>query len=149
MSLAGVLIRFAIYGMLGWCGEILWTSLRDRLTGQVDNWLLIGETSLWSFPMYGSVVFFYEPIHNLLRGQFILVRAVIYLFGFWFAEYLGGWLVWKITGKKPWDYSRSPGGSLNGLIRWNFALVWPFVGLLGEPLHDYLAAITPILLQLK
>ncbi|HEX9028357.1 MAG TPA: hypothetical protein VF823_04210, partial [Anaerolineales bacterium] len=109
------------------------------------NWLLIGETSLWAFPMYGSIALLYEPLHNLLRGQFFLVRAAVYLLGFWTVEYLGGWLVWKIAGQKPWDYSRSPGGSLHGLIRWNFVFVWPWIGLALEPLHDLLARLTPLI----
>ena len=130
--------RFLFYGGLGWSAEIVWTALTRRFSGRVDNWLLIGETSLWAFPLYGSIVLFYEPLHNWLRPQFILVRAGVYLLGFWALEYLGGWLVWKITGDKPWDYSQSRWGSPSGLIRWNFLLVWPLVGLALEPLHDWL-----------
>jgi len=47
----------------------------------------------------------------------------------------------------PWDYSKNPGGSLHGLIRWNFVLIWPLVGLALEPVHDYLVQVTPMLLQ--
>ena len=130
--------RFLFYGGLGWSAEIVWTALTRRFSGRADNWLLIGETSLWAFPLYGSIVLFYEPLHNWLRPQFFLVRAGVYLLGFWALEYLGGWLVWKITGDKPWDYSRSRWGGPSGLIRWNFLLVWPLVGLALEPLHDWL-----------
>ena len=143
-----MLLRFFIYGALGWCAEIIWTSVTRRVSGRAHNWLLMGETSLWAFPMYGSIAFLFEPLHDALRGQFILVRAFVYLIGFWVVEYVGGWLVWKITTCKPWDYSRSPGGSLNGLIRWDFVLVWPLVGLALERLHDALVALTPAILQL-
>jgi hypothetical protein len=27
-------IRFIIYGLLGWCGEIIWTATREKLSGQ-------------------------------------------------------------------------------------------------------------------
>ena len=138
-------IRFFIYGALGWCSEIVWTAVRKRVTGIAHDWLLMGETSLWAFPLYGSIAFLYEPLHDALRPQFVIVRALVYLIGFWLIEYAGGWLVWKITGKKPWDYSKSPGGSLNGLIRWNFVFVWPLVGLALEPIHDFLARIIPVL----
>ncbi len=139
-------IRFFIYGALGWCCEIVWTSLTRRLSGKVDNWLLMGETSLWSFPLYGSIAFFFEPLHDAIRDQFFLVRACIYLVGFWTIEYLGGWLILKITGKMPWNYARSPGGSLYGLIRWNFIFVWPLVGLVCEPVHDFLVRLTPAII---
>ena len=141
-------IRFFIYGALGWCSEIVWTAVRKKVTGISRDWLLIGETSLWAFPMYGSIVLLYEPLHDALRGQFILFRAMIYLVGFWVIEYAGGWIVWKITRKKPWDYSQSPGGSLGGLIRWNFVVVWPLAGLALEPVHDFLVRLTPAIVQI-
>jgi uncharacterized membrane protein len=143
-----VLFRFLVYGALGWCAEILWTALTRRLTNRAPDWLLMGETSLWSFFLYGSIVFLYEPLHDLLRAQPLGLRAAAYLIGFWMVEFLGGWLIWKLSGSKPWDYSRSAGGSLRGLIRWNFVLVWPLVGLALEPLHDILVQLTPLVTQL-
>ncbi|MDE3087773.1 MAG: hypothetical protein KGJ80_00100 [Chloroflexota bacterium] len=140
-------IRFFIYGALGWCSEILWTAITRKVTRGARDWLLVGETSLWAFPLYGLIAFLYEPLHDALRAQFVLVRAAVYLAGFWVIEYIGGWLVWKIVGKKPWDYSKSPGGSLHGLVRWNFVLVWSLVGLGLEPLHDFLVRLTPAIEQ--
>jgi hypothetical protein len=29
-----MLVRFIIYGILGWCGEIIWTATREKLSGQ-------------------------------------------------------------------------------------------------------------------
>jgi len=43
--------RFALYGLLGWCAEVVFTAIvglvrrRDRR--------LTGQTSLWMFPIYG------------------------------------------------------------------------------------------------
>ncbi len=138
-----MLIRFFIYGALGWCSEIVWTAVTRKVSGRARDWLLIGETSLWALPLYGLVAFLYEPLHDALRGQFFLVRAVSYLLGFWIVEYIGGRLLWRVSGQRPWDYTRSWGGSLHGLIRWNFVLVWPLVGLALEPIHDFLVALTP------
>lgn len=143
-----MLLRFFIYGGLGWCAEIVWTAARKKITGEAPDWLLMGETSLWAFSLYGMVAFMFEPLHDALRGQFILLRASVYLVGFWVIEYIGGWLLWQVTGKKPWDYARSPGGSLNGLIRWNFVFVWPLVGLALEPVCDFLVRLTPAIEQI-
>jgi uncharacterized membrane protein len=143
-----MLFRFIVYGALGWSSEIVWTAVRKKLTGAARDWLLMGETSLWAFPLYGMIAFLFEPLHEALRPQFLPVRAAVYLAGFWLIEYVGGWLIWKIAGKKPWDYSKSPGGSLNGLIRWNFVLVWPLVGLVLEPVHDILVRLTPAIEQI-
>src|SRR5262249_35445938 len=97
--------------------------------------------------MYGSIAFLYEPLHNALRDQFFLVRALVYLIGFWVIEYFGGGLVLEITGEKTWGYFQSPGGSLNGLSRWNFVIVWSLVGLGLEPIHDALVRLTPAIEQ--
>ena len=142
-----MLLRFLIYGCLGWSSEIMFTAIAHRASGQTRNWLLMGETSLWYFPMYGGVAFLYEPLHDFLRPQFFLIRAAAYLIGFWLIEYVGGWLIIKITGVKPWDYTGSPGGSLHGLIRWNFVFVWSLYGLALEPVHDFLVRATPDLLR--
>lgn len=140
-------IRFLLYGALGWCGEIVWTAVTRRVSGSARDWLLIGETSLWSFPMYGLGGLAFEWLHNALRDQFFLVRALVYLLAFWTVEYVGGWLVLKLTRKMPWDYSRSRGGSLHGLIRWNFVFLWPWVGLAFEPVHDFLVRLVPVFEQ--
>jgi hypothetical protein len=29
-----MIIRFIIYGMFGWCGEIIWTTTREKLSDQ-------------------------------------------------------------------------------------------------------------------
>jgi hypothetical protein len=31
-------IRFIIYGLLGWCGEIIWTAAKEKLSGQQRGW---------------------------------------------------------------------------------------------------------------
>ena len=112
-----------------------------KISSAARDWRLIGETSLWVFPLYGSAALWFEPLHDALRGQFVVWRGIVYLVGAWTVEYVGGWLIWKLTGAKPWDYTRSRGGSLSGLIRWNFVFVWPLVGLGLEFVHDVLARI--------
>ena len=131
-------LHFLIYGALGWCAEIVWTAVTQKISGKARDWRLIGETSLWAFPLYGSMAIWFEPLHDALRTQFVIVRAIVYLVSAWTVEYVGGWLIWKISRTKPWDYSSAWGGSWNGLIRWNFIAVWPVVGLGLEFVHDYL-----------
>ena len=134
-------IHFLAYGVLGWCAEIVWTAVTQKISGKARDWRLIGETSLWAFPLYGSIAFWFEPLHDALRMQFVILRALVYLVGAWTVEYAGGWLIWKISGSKPWDYANAWGGSWNGLIRWNFVAIWPLVGLGLELVHDYLVRV--------
>ena len=70
-QMSPLFFRFLIYGCLGWCGEIIFTAITSRALGQTRNWLLMGETSLWYFPMYGSIAFLYEPLHDFFaRSSF-------------------------------------------------------------------------------
>ena len=92
--------------------EILFTSAGSlaRHDGR-----LIGQTSLWMFPIYGMAA--------LLRGS-------IYTVGIFSFEYLSGSLL-RRHHFCPWDYS-SARANVNGLIRLDYAPFWLGAGLLFE-----------------
>ena len=46
--------KFMIFGVLGWCAEILWTGFNSLLMG---DGALTAKTYLWMFPIYGLVAF--------------------------------------------------------------------------------------------
>lgn len=140
-------IRFLLYGLLGWSAEILWTALSERVRSKpamAGDWRLLGHTSLWMFPIYGLLAPLYEPMHDFLRPWHWFMRGVIYLLGIWLVEYTTGWLLRRLTGKCPWDYSDLR-GHLDGLIAWEFGPVWFLFGLALEPVHDFLVRLTPAL----
>lgn len=136
-----MLVRFFIYGIAGWCAEIVWTAVTERFRGRQKDWRLIGHTSLWMLPIYGLAAPLYEPVHNALRGQFFLVRGLVYMAGIWAVEYATGWLLRRLTGQCPWDYSRLRGSLGGGLIALEYAPVWFAFGLLLEPLHNALLSV--------
>ncbi|MGD2049092.1 MAG: hypothetical protein PVH03_06335 [Chloroflexota bacterium] len=139
-----MLIRFVLYGLGGWCGEVIFTALTESLPKR--DWRLIGTTYLWMFPIYGLLVFFYEPVHNFIRDYPTLIRALIWSLGFTTVELISGWLIEKITGHCPWDYTGKK-FAINPYIRWDFFLVWALVGLALEPVHDFLVELTPAIEQ--
>ncbi len=136
--LRAFLKRFAAYGVLGWCGEIVWTALRGKLTGRQPGWELHGTTSLWMFPIYGLIAPLYEPAHDALRQCPLLARGLAYTTGFFAVEYCSGWLLRRVVGIAPWDYSGETPWHVHGLIRLDYAPVWFVVGLALEPVHDRL-----------
>lgn len=135
-----MLIRFILYGLGGWCGEVVFTALTNSLPQR--DWRLQGVTYLWMFPIYGLLAPLYEPVHNLIRPAPWPLRALIWSLGFTAVEWISGWLIARLTGKCPWDYSDRR-WAINAYARWDYFPVWAVVGLLLEPVHDFLVRLTP------
>lgn len=128
-----MLIRFLVYGLLGWVTEIIYTGADSLLKGDIR---LAAGTYLWMFPIYGMAVLL-EPIHEAIRDKPWLVRGGIWLFLIWAIEYVSGWLLKITTGTCPWDYSGSA-YSIHGFIRLDMAVQWFVTGLIFERVHDRL-----------
>ena len=104
------------------------------------------EAYLWMYPLYGLIAPLYEPVHNALRAWPWPLRGVIYVLGFWAMEYLTGWLLKRVIGACPWDYSRAR-WHVHGCIRLGYGPVWFLVGLGLESVHDLLMQLTPAIQQ--
>ncbi|MBU5307633.1 putative ABC transporter permease [Clostridioides mangenotii] len=127
-----MIIRFLIYGALGWCMEILWTgfhSLKDK------DYKMTATTSIWMFFIYGMVVFF-EPVCDLLAGLPIIIRGGVYVLCIFGIEYLTGGFLRRL-GTCPWDYTGSR-FSINGLIRLDYAPAWFLAGIIFETVYRQL-----------
>ena len=128
-----MLIRFLIYGTAGWILEILWTAAGAIRRGDKR---LMGFTSLWMFPIYGSAVFL-EPLCDAIYFMPVFVRGLIYMLCIFAAEYISGYSLQKIVGVCPWDYSESR-YNIYGLIRLDYAPCWYIVGLMFETAYRML-----------
>ncbi len=142
-----MLIRFCIYGLLGWCFEVAFTAITEKAWGRQQDWRLVGHSYLWMFPIYGLLAPLGEPIHNFMRPHFWLLRGIVYTAGIWLVEYGTGWLLRKFTGKCPWDYSMFR-GHFKGIVALEFGPVWFMFGLAFEKVHDALVKLTPAIEQL-
>ena len=118
--------NFFICGLTGWCIEIIFTSLGAFLQGDLR---LIGQTSLWMFPIYGLAAFI-KPLYEVIKKLPLLLRGCIYSFCILTCEYISGMLL-KKHHLCPWDYSNSP-TNINGVIRLDYAALWALAGLLFE-----------------
>ena len=118
--------NFFICGLTGWCIEIIFTSLGAFLQGDLR---LIGQTSLWMFPIYGLAAFI-KPLYEVIKKMPLLLRGCIYSFCILICEYISGMLL-KKHHLCPWDYSNSP-TNINGVIRLDYAALWALAGLLFE-----------------
>ena len=125
--------RFIIYGLAGWCMEIIWTGLGSFLNGNI---VLEAETYIWMFPIYGLAILF-EPIHNKIRSWPVIIRGGVYTLLIFLIEYLAGWTLQRFIGVCPWDYSGTP-FAIDGFIRLDYAPAWFIAGLIFEKTHDLL-----------
>ena len=132
--------RFVLYALSGWCMEVVFTGIGSLLRGDPT---LTSRTYIWMFFIYGLAIVL-EPIHNRIRSLPVIVRGGIYMVLIFATEYLTGFLLYKLIGQCPWDYSGSR-FSVNGFIRLDYIPAWFAVGLLFERLHDTLMANNSIL----
>lgn len=127
--------RVVIYGILGCFGEILWTassaSVLSLIRRSPIDLTLTGQTYLWMFPIYGIGGLVFEVVYAELFSVALPLRGLIYMVLIFIAEYLSGWVIKRLTGSIPWDYTGSP-LSIHGLIRIDYAPVWFAVGILTE-----------------
>jgi uncharacterized membrane protein len=137
-------LRFWIYGLLGWCFEIVWTAVIEKATRRQPDWKLTGHTYLWMLPIYGLLAPLGEPVHDFLRPHIWVLRGLVYLLGIWLIEFITGRLLRRLTGKCPWDYSHLR-GNFQGIIALEYAPVWFLFGLGFERVHDALVKLTPVL----
>lgn len=135
--------RALVYGLAGWCSEVVTTGLRSH--GRDGDWRLTGTTYLWMLPIYGSAAALFEPAETSLRRAGVpwWQRGVVWTAGIYAVEAASGELLRQVTGEVPWDYSRPRGGKpepthWRGLIRPAYAPVWFAVGLGMERLRDLL-----------
>jgi uncharacterized membrane protein len=135
-------LRFLVYGLLGWGAEIVWTALPKRWPFDPA---LEGFTTLWAFPLYGSAVFLFEPLHDWLRPWPLLARGLVYAAGFIVVELVAHFLIARLVGKKPWDYTGQTRWTIGGYTRLDYAPLWFLAGILLEPVHDTLVRAAPAL----
>lgn len=130
-------MRFLIYGIAGWCFEILFTGIKHAVRSRGTDWSLKGKSYIWMLPIYGLAAFLFEPLHNSLREFVWPIRGLVYTVGLFAVEFTTGWILKTITGKCPWDYSGKR-FHFHGFIRWDYAPLWFCFCLALERLHDLL-----------
>lgn len=133
------MLRFVVYGVFGWCVEIVWTAgyaVGEALrAGRRPDPRLAGRTYLWMFPIYGGGGLLFERAHAAIAAWPWVARGAVYAAGCFAVEYASGWVIRALTGKIPWDYSYAR-WHVHGLIRLDYAPVWFVFGLLLERVEE-------------
>ncbi|MDO5424510.1 MAG: hypothetical protein Q4F41_12365 [Eubacteriales bacterium] len=120
--------NFLKCGICGWCLELIWTGF---LSFRKREMKLMGNSSLWMFPIYGAAGLI-RPFHRLMERKNFVFRGAVYTFLIFLTEFFtGSWL--KARDCCPWDYGDSR-YNVGGVIRLDYAPLWFGVGLLFEKL---------------
>ena len=127
-----------MYGLIGWAAEIVWTGVTGLLAKPDRK--LPAHTNLWMFPIYGLIVFLFEPLHNFLALNHIwwVIRGLVYATGFIVIETITGELIRLVTRQVPWDYTGRTIWHIRGVTRFDYAILWFAFGLALESIHWYL-----------
>ena len=120
--------NFLLCGLAGWSLEILFTSFCSFRKRELK---LMGETSLWMFPIYGMAAFL-KPLCRRIKNFPALLRGIFYSCFIFLGEYVSGSILKKYQ-MCPWDYSGSR-ANINGVIRLDYAPFWMAAGLIFEKL---------------
>lgn len=129
------MIRFLLYGLFGWCVEIVWTAcyaaVAAVLAGRRPDPRLTGHTYLWMLPIYGGGGLLFEAVFRAIHWYPWPVRGAIYVLGCFTVEYAAGRAIERLSGTIPWDYTASR-WNVHGLIRLDYAPAWFAFGFLLE-----------------
>lgn len=112
-----------------------------RLNGRDPR--AVGYSFLWMIPIYGLLVLM-EPLSQALSPLAWPFRGIIYVILLWVVEYATGFLIKKISGRCPWDYSASR-FNLHGYVRFDFFPFWFMFMITAEWLSGKLILLTPAL----
>lgn len=126
--------KFFIYGGIGWCIEIVFTSIASQVEGDGDI-TLKGYSYLWMPFIWGTGVMFIEKVGERIKDLHWFWRGIIYALMCFAVEYAAGILLFLLTHRIPWDYSKSM-FSINGAIRLDYFPFWFGAGLLGEKVYS-------------
>lgn len=118
--------NFFLCGIIGWCTEILFTSLQSIRNRDLR---LLGVTSLWMFPIYGLASLLVIP-YKFVKNYSFAVRGTVYTFFIFLGEFFSGQLLTKIHAC-PWNYEHSP-LNIKKVIRLDYAPLWFLFGLFLE-----------------
>ena len=124
--------RFLLFGVIGWCMEIIWTGFASLFKGDLA---MTSKTSIWMFFIYGFAGLL-QPVINYFMRYPLVVRGGLYVLFIFAVEFICGFLMTQFNAC-PWDYS---GARYNvmGVIRLDFAPVWFLAGVIFEYAHKSL-----------
>jgi uncharacterized membrane protein len=130
-----MLLHVLLYGLLGLLVEVIYTAVYAAAESVVDRIAVDprfrGHTYLWMAPIYGFGGIVFEQLFAAIIDWHWLIRMGVYAVLITVVEYICGYIIEKMTGSIPWDYSKRR-WHIHGKIRLDYLPVWACFGLFLE-----------------
>lgn len=130
--------RLFFWGVHGVFVEVVFTAIWEVVAG--ENPRLMGQSSLWSFLIYGLGTLFGAELMRemmLARRVPLWARCLLYVPMIYFWEFVTGAIL-RVFGACPWDYSHFD-YDVMGLITMEYAPFWLMGGVYFEFLMSCMA----------
>jgi len=136
MKYQRVCVRFIIFAFFGLVTEVLFTGIGGLISHGNIN--MIGHSSPWMMIDYGLLGVITPWIRNPMKTRKIPlpIRAIVYMVGIYFVEYVSGIVFHKVLGLRIWDYSHMR-LNLHGQITLMYLPAWYSLSLGIEKLYEW------------
>lgn len=128
------LLAFIVFALLGVTTEVCFTAIQELVTKRSKRghhrWRLQGHSYIWMLPIYGSIAFLFPLLQEYVFALPLILRLVAYAIAIWVVEFITGWILEKLTGKCPWEYTSRL--AIKGYIRLDYLPVWMAFGFIIE-----------------
>lgn len=135
--------RLYFWGVHGVFCEVVFTAVWQYVVG--GSLRLMGESSLWSFLIYGLGAFFgAESMRRLMRAHEVpaWARCLLYVLMVYVWEFCSG-AVLRQFDACPWDYSEFD-YDIMGLITLEYAPIWLIGGAYFEVLMSFMSTLSSL-----
>src|ERR1041385_8298077 len=107
------------FASLGLAGEVIFTAFTSVLNKaplcDKPVWALAGKSYVWMIFIYGLIPIFGHYGYDRIKQFHVATRLIVYVLIIYLVEFLSGYLLQKLTGSCPWQYTS--GLHIMGLIR--------------------------------
>jgi len=122
-----------IFGLLGITIEVIFTAFYPLFSSEQFSWSLEGNSYIWMFFIYALINPLFELGYPKVKNYNIIIRLLIYSSIIFAIEFSMGFILEKLTGKCPWEYST--GLTFFGYIRLDYIFFWMVFGYLIEKIY--------------
>lgn len=125
------------FGCFGMAMEIFFVAIMALISSNTvcDQPLasMTGKTYVWMFPIYALIPILGGPLFSYMQKMPTWIRIPLYAIAILTVEFITGFILDKVTGKCPWEYTT--GLHVMGYARIDYMPVWMLFSYAIEKLY--------------